>query len=95
MWLRLLRERQEVLSVAATQRSAFDRVLEPLERILADRLQHPEAFLGVTEQALVDERLERVETGLRDVLSGLESTAAGEDSQARKQPPLLLGEQLV
>ena len=36
--------------------------------ILADRLQHPEALVGVAEEALVDERLQDVEVGLGDLL---------------------------
>ena len=32
-------------------------LLEPLERVLADRLEHPEALVRVPDEALVDERL--------------------------------------
>src|SRR6266540_548065 len=53
--LRLLREGQEVLRVAAPQLLGLARMLEPLDRILPDRLQHPKPLLRVAEEALVDE----------------------------------------
>ena len=46
-------------------------------------------------QALVHERLERVEIGVRDLLGRLERAAAAEDRQAREEQLLLLAEQLV
>ena len=41
--IRLLGERQEVLRVAPPQLLGLARLLEPLGRVLADRLQHPVA----------------------------------------------------
>jgi hypothetical protein len=43
----------------------------------------------VPDEALLDQRLQRVEIGIRDTLGGLERTAAGEDGQAREELLLL------
>ena len=93
--VRLLGECQKVRRVAPAQLVALARLLEPLGRILADRLQHPEAFARVAEEALVDERLERVQVGLRDLLSGLERAAAAEDRESREQVSFPVVEQVV
>ena len=49
----------------------------------------------MAEQALVDERAERVELGFADLLGGLERAAAGEDGQAGEELLLGLVEQVV
>ena len=41
---------------------------ESLDGEFADRLEHPEALAGVPDEALLDERLERVEVGVGDRL---------------------------
>jgi hypothetical protein len=51
----LLGEPQEMLCVTASELIGLARLLQALGRVLADRLQHPVALIGVTEQALVDE----------------------------------------
>jgi hypothetical protein len=79
MGLCLLGEREEVLGVAPPQFLGLARVLEPLGRVLADRLQHPEALLSVAEKALVDEILDGVQVGLGDILGVGDHAAAGED----------------
>ena len=68
---------------------------QALLRVLLDRLQHPEALVRVADEALVDERLQRVEVGVRHLLCRLERATAAEDGQAGEE--LLLGsvEQLV
>ena len=64
-------------------------LVQSLERILADRLQHPVAVVGVPDEALVDKRLQRVQSGRHDILRCIECRAAGEDRQAREE--VLLG----
>ena len=64
---RLLGDRQEILRVAASQLHSLVRCGEPLGRVLANRLEHPEPFLGAPNEALVDEGLERVEVGVDDL----------------------------
>ena len=86
----LLGERQEVLSVAQTQRMDVARRFEPLGGVFADGLQHPEALAGVAHQALVDQRLKRVDIGLSDLLSSDEGPATSKDSEAG-EGDLLLG----
>jgi hypothetical protein len=76
MRLRILDESEEVLRVAAAQLLALGRVVEPLDRILANRLEHPEAFAGSPHETLLDERLERVEVGIGDCLDHVEGRAA-------------------
>ena len=68
---------------------------EPLDRVLANRLQHPEALVRVAHEALVDERLQRVEIGTGDVLGGIERAPAAEDGQVCEQVLLVRIEQLV
>ena len=69
--------------------------LEPLDGELADGFVHPEAIVGVADEALLDEGLERVQFGIDHLLRGLERAPAGEDGQAREQPLLGGVEQLV
>ena len=47
------------------------------------------------EQALVDERLQRVEVCVHDLLGGLERAAAAEDGQPGEEPLLVCREQVV
>src|SRR5438874_12489648 len=68
---------------------------QPPARILADRLKHPEALIRVPEKALVHERLQRVEIGVRDPLGRLEGAAAAEDGKAGEQPLLVFREEVV
>jgi len=73
----------------------FPALLELLGRVLPDRLQHPEPIFLPAQQALVDERLERVQVRFADVLCGLEGAAAAEDRAALEQEPLVLVEEVV
>ena len=66
-----------------------------LARELADRLEHPEALLAeraraASDEALVEQRGERVEVGVADRLGGLERAAAAEhresSGRARARP---------
>src|SRR5919198_3356603 len=57
-------------------------LLEPLQSELADGLEHEETpFVRLAQQALVDERLQRIELGATDGFRRLECEAAREDSQ--------------
>src|SRR4029079_11741683 len=80
---------------------------QPLQRILADRLQHGEAWLVITScdtlhHLLVEERVQPIEDACSqrsyrsaNLLSGVECPAAGEDSQAAEQELLTHIEQLI
>ena len=88
--MRRLGQGQEVLGVATAHASGVLRLIETLGGELADRLQHPEALARVADQALLDERLERVEVGGRDLFRRLQRAAAGEDGEPREEPLLAL-----
>ena len=62
--------------------------LELLGGVLLDRLEHPVAAAGEVDEALLDERLERVQVGVADLLGGVERAAAREDREAREQHAL-------
>ena len=72
--------------------AAFD---EPLERELADRLEHPEALVRVADQALLDERLQRVEIGVSHAFGRLQRATAPEHGEPGEQSSLLVVEQIV
>ena len=85
-----LREPQVPACVSLEEFAVLALALEPLGRVLADRLQHPVALVREAEQALLDERLQRVEVGACDLLRRLQRAAAGEDgerSEERAAPP--------
>ena len=62
---------------------------EPLASELPDRLEHPVALVGKAQEALLDERLQGVEVGVRNLLRRLERAAAGEDAEAGEELLLL------
>ena len=74
----------------STRRAAGGRrrpreLLEQLERVLADRVEHAQpAALPAADEVLDDERLERVEVGVADGLRRLEREASAEDGELRK-----------
>ena len=73
------RERARVGVADAFELAALD---EPLERVLAHGLEHPEPPSVAREQALVDERRDPVErVRPADRLGGLEREAAGEHAE--------------
>jgi hypothetical protein len=49
-----------VLGVPASHRVAFAVIFKELACVFVNRLQHPEASVGMPQQVLVDERLQRV-----------------------------------
>src|SRR5207248_4167886 len=77
----LLGEREKVVGEAAAERPRFAGAFELLGRVFTDRLEHPETIVAVTKKALVDERLERVEVRVGDLLGRLEGAAAAEHGQ--------------
>ena len=68
--------------------------VERLERVLADRLEHGEALAVGTDEALVDERADRLEVAAAHVLDRLERAAPGEDRQPAEERLLGVAEQL-
>ena len=64
--------------------------VEPLGRELADRLEHRVALRREAQEALLDERLERVDVRVGDGLGRVERAAAREDREAAEEP-LLVG----
>ena len=99
MRLDLPGEREVVLRVPPMQVMRFAHGVEPLGRVLADRLEHPVARpslrLALPQQALVEQRLERVWVGAGDLLRGLVRAAAGEDGEASEEALLLFCEQVI
>jgi hypothetical protein len=93
--LRLFREHGEMPRVTPANLVRLARSLQPLEGVLADRLEHPEPVLRMAHEALVDERLERVEIGVDDLLRGLERATTDEDGEAREQGPFRIVEEVV
>ena len=95
----LLGEPKEPVRLPRLYLRCLARDLEPLGGELADRLQHPvariECRLALAQQALVEERLERVGVSAGDLLRGLVRAAADEDGEPREEQLLLLGEQVV
>ena len=100
----LLGARQDVLAVAPAQGLRLARRLEQLRGVLADRLEHREAWLARrppqrADEALVDERrkgLEYVEpVPAADRLGRLECPAACEDGKPREQRRLVLAQEAV
>jgi len=88
-------EREEVLRVPPLRRFEVTGRSQALACVLADRLEHPVAVPGVPNEALVDERLERVELCLCDLLGCFECAAAQEDGESREELLLLGCQQLV
>ncbi len=90
-----LRELEKEPGVPPPKQSFVARLAEPLRCKLSDRLEHPVALVRETEEALLDERLHGVEVGVRHLLRGRKSAAAGEDREAREQPLLVPVEEVV
>ena len=102
--LGLLRQLAVETGVAAADVIAVAALGQPLEGVLANRLQHPEAGLAAAmrlrpEQVVVQERLhsvDDVESGPSDDrLCAFESEAADEHCEAREERLLLRAEKVV
>ena len=74
----------------ACQRGRLRLELEPLPRVVPDRLQHPVATVPEAEEPLLDERLQGVEVGVGDLLGSFERASAGEDGEAGEELLLLV-----
>ena len=88
------------LGLLSPQCVLLARCLQPLPRELADRLEHPEALLAVrigaaADEALVEQRRQRVEVGVADRFGGLERGAAAEHREPGEELLLVLVEQVV
>ena len=96
----VVRDLQHPLGMAPAQFVLASRLAEPLERELANGLEHPVALLAersgaAAEQALVEQGGERAEIGVAHQLRGLERAASAEHAEAREQHLLVLVEQVV
>ena len=93
--LGLFGEREEPLRVSATDRVGVARGGEALAGELPDRLQHPVALVREAKEALLDERLQRVEIGCCDLLRRVERAATREDRERSEETLLLLRQEVV
>ena len=75
--------------------SAASLWVELLRGVLADRLEQPVPLARQAEQALLEQRLERVQVGVADGLGSLEDAAVGEDGEPAEEPSLVVGEEVV
>jgi hypothetical protein len=91
----LLGERQQPVEVGEASGRGLSFGLELFQRELPDRLEHPEAFPGAAEKALLDQGLEDVEIGPSDLRCRLEGAAAGEDAEPAEEARLPLAEEVV
>ena len=69
--------------------------VELLRGVLADRLEQPVPLARQAEEALLEQRLERVQVGVADELGCLEDAAVGEHGEPAKEPSLVVGEEVV
>src|SRR4029453_6549899 len=84
-----------VLRMTSSDHAGLAGLFQPLDGVLADRLEHREPFALATDQALVEQGGERVEVGLADLLGGVQREAAREDAEPPEELLLLLRAQLV
>src|SRR6476646_10690156 len=78
----LLREAEEVVRVRAADVVPSTSLAQTVARVFANGLEHPVALGGIANEALVDERLQKVEIGARDLLGGDQRRPSREHSQA-------------
>jgi hypothetical protein len=74
-------EREEVPGVASALRLGVVGLLEALEGVLPDRLEHRKVLIRAAHEVLVDERLQRVEAGAADRLGRGQRPAASENAR--------------
>ena len=94
-----LRQGKQVLGVSAAELLAFAPSLELLPGVLAQGREHRQAQsvrgVALPDEALLDQRFDRVEARVAHRLGRLGATAAGEDGEPREDRPLVRVEQLV
>jgi hypothetical protein len=88
-------EPEVMLGMPPLQLLGIRRSSQRLGGELSDRLQHPVARVREADEALVYQRLERVDIRFCDVLGRLQRAAAREDGEPGEQPLLLLCQQVV
>ena len=93
-------ELEQPVGLAPPQGVLLTRSVESLPCELADRLEHPEALLAVrvgaaADEALVEQRRQRVEIRVADRFGGVEGAAAAEDGEPGEQLLLVVVEQVV
>ena len=82
-----LRQLREVRRVPPPELLGFAGGFEPLDRELADRLQHAEPAAFGRDEALVDQGLQRIEAGVAHRLGGVEVPSADEHTEPVEQRP--------
>ena len=92
---RCVRQAEEEATMSIPTLVDLAGLLETLQRVFPDRLQHPIARIRKTYEALLDEPLQAVEMRACDLLGGLQRAPAGEDGEEPEETPLLVGEELV
>src|SRR4051794_1687399 len=93
--LSVLEQGKVVVGVAAGERIGLAGLVQPFARIVADRLEHPVALVREAEQALFDQRLQRVEVGVADLHDGVQGATAGKDREGAEDALLFLAERVV
>src|SRR5262249_27263339 len=92
----LFRNPEEILVVAKTQRRRIGEPAQLLLCELSDSRKHAASpVFAVSQQTLVDQRLQDVELGEADGFRGLKLEAPREHGQLRKQPLLVGAEELI
>src|SRR5262249_6461885 len=91
----LERESKVVLEVSAGDGAGGSCRFEKAPRVLSDRLEHPVALVREAQQALLDERLERVDGGVDDLFCSKQRAATGEDGKRLEDTLLLVGKEVV
>src|SRR5262249_6613095 len=86
---------EEELGATPADLVRFGALVEPLRCVLADRLEHPEALVRIPEQALLDERLERLDVRVAHPLGGVQRATAREDTEAPEEALLAGSEKIV
>src|ERR687887_2050850 len=87
--LQALGEVEEVVGVPTPQRLPLAALVEALGRVLADGLQQREPVARGLDEALVDQRRNSVDVGVRNRLRSIEREAACEDGEPPEELLLL------
>ena len=90
-----LGETEEVLGVPAAHFLSTPAVLELLDGVLPDRLEHRQALAVATHEVLVDERSDRGRARARHRLGVLSAATTDEGPERLEESPLVFVEQVV
>jgi hypothetical protein len=91
----LLEEPKCPVGVPQTSRLQRAGTLELIERVLANGLEHVVATLAITQQALLDQCIERVDVSAGDLLGALKRASAHEHAESGEHLLLAGGQQVV